>query len=292
MNEYFIQQEVSLKKYNTMRLEATAALLAHVYSINGLIRLITDNAQKKLVLLGNGSNTIFSQDYYDESYLFIVLGNLDQIEYDGQTIKVQCGVSNHQLAWFAQSISSTNYSFLEDIPGSIGGSLIMNAGAYGFSIGDHVIEVTYYDYQTESIITRQTQPDDFNYRSSWFATHPCVVLSATFRTYPDDYATILQYTLELKKKRYLNQPREYPNAGSVFKRPQLNGQEHYIYQLFDGCGLRGYQIGGARISDKHPGFFINTGNATGKDLVELINYAQQSVLLKYSIMIELEWKII
>lgn len=275
-----------------MRLEAKAALFAHVYSIDGLVQLIKDYPQKQLVILGNGSNTIFSKDYYDEQYLFIKVGELNEITYDGNYITAQCGATNHQLAWFAQSLSSANYSFLEDIPGSIGGSLVMNAGAYGQSIGDNTYSVTYYDMVKQEIYTKITQNDDFSYRHSIFANHQIIILSAQFKTYPAEYASILQYTLELKNKRYLNQPREYPNAGSVFKRPQINGQDQYIYQLFDGCNLRGFQIGGAKISDKHPGFFINTGTATPQDVIALINHARQCVLEKYGITIELEWKII
>ena len=97
--------------------------------------------------------------------------------------------------------------------------------------------------------------------------------------------------LEIKKNRYKKQPRDYPSAGSVFKRPYLNGEPFYIWKIIDECGLRGYSIGGAQISTKHPGFIINTGNATGKDVLDLIEYIKSIVLSKYGILLEEEWRI-
>lgn len=273
-----------------MRLKAFADYLLLPYNDMGVKSIFKD--YNDVIVIGNGSNIIFSESEYSSPFLCTKL--LDELEFDGNSIIAGSGVRLSDLAWFALEKHISGFEFLEDIPGSVGGALSMNAGTYNDNIQNIVRSVIVYDRDSDSIIELDSSMllPHWGKRDSYFLHHNCIIISCKFNaSLSDDYLSILDKMLEIKKNRYKKQPRDYPSAGSVFKRPYLNGEPFYIWKIIDECGLRGYSIGGAQISTKHPGFIINTGNATGKDVLDLIEYIKSIVLSKYGILLEEEWRI-
>ncbi len=290
---YLMVRDFSLEQYNSMRLPAYAASVFIPFDACGIEELFSDCDFTDSVILGKGSNTIFSQERYETP--FILTNLMNHIEYDGKSIICDCGVPLSQLAWFALEHSVPGYEFLEDIPGSVGGGLLMNAGTYESCIGDLVRSVLVYDYhenRTKTLVEKELAPC-WKKRDSYFQHYPCFIIRCTFDASQNGvYETILSTMLETKKRRYLKQPRNYPSAGSVFKRPYINNEPKYIWQLFDAACLRGYRIGDAQVSEKHPGFIVNRGNATGKDVIDLMNHCKKVIYEQFGIHIEEEWKII
>lgn len=282
-----------LKQYNSMAIQAYADTVLIPFEASGVLELSFDYSFRDSIILGKGSNVIFAHERYDAP--IILTDFLKKIYYQDESIISECGVSLSQLSWFALENSIPGFEFLEDIPGSVGGGLYMNAGTYEDCIGNMVQSVMIYDYNEgrSKVLAKDELSPFWKKRDSYFQHHPCFILQCSFRTSkPADYETILSKMLDLKKKRYLKQPRNFPSAGSVFKRPYINGEPKYIWQLFDAAGLRGYRIGDAQVSEKHPGFIINRGNATGKDIIDLMNHCKTVVKDQFGIQIEEEWKIV
>ena len=289
-----ILNNVSLKPYNSFKLEAKAALMAFPHNNNGLSDLIqTYQGKKKIVLVGTGSNIIFSKKEYSDEYLFLSLKLMDHIELlDENTISVQGGVRMSSLVWFAIENNIKDLEFLEDIPGTVGGGIIMNAGTYRNTIGKFMKSITYYDLTKNEIITRDIQEGDFSKRKSYWSENPSIVLSAVLQSETGDYVESLRIAMQEKEKRYMKQPRNYPSAGSVFVRPEKDLKEHVVWELLDEVGLRGYAVNGCCFSEKHPGFIVNTGEAEYEDIMELVRIAKERVLEKFGVELNMEWKII
>lgn len=297
MNNFLKIENASLKKYNTLRIDATAKKLFFPLNATGIMDIYNSSNNKQIIVIGNGSNILLSKEYYDENYIFISTKHMDNICIKNNILNVDAGVLLSELSWFALENSIKGFEFLEDIPGSVGGAVIMNAGTYENMIGDLISTVTYYDAETNSIITDTATKEDFGKRSSTWGLQKNIIISVGFGIYIDaidkeNYLLILEEILDNKKCRYMKQPRNYPNAGSVFKRPSKNGKNFYVWKLFDECGLRGCQIGGAMISNKHPGFIVNVNNANYNDVIRLINHAKLKVKDRFGIDLQLEWKII
>ncbi len=293
-HEYFEISNTDLYKYNSMRLHANAERFYLPFTVDGLIEICKKFASaESFTLLGKGSNTIFVSENYSRP---IVCTNLlDKIEFQDGKIVAECGVTLSQLAWFALEKSVGGYEFLEDIPGSVGGALFMNAGTYSDTISQLVESVTVFDFEKSAVLTL-TEDDLKAYwgkRTSYFCKNNCCILECEMKADAvGDYLQILEKMLEIKKSRYLKQPRDYPNAGSVFKRPYKNGEPFYVWKLLEETGLRGYSIGGACISQKHPGFILNSGNCTGTDIQALLDVCKNRVKEKFDIRLEEEWKIV
>lgn len=282
----------SLKQYNTLKIEAKANLMVLPINIKGIQEIYQKYKDKKIIIIGRGSNILLSKDYYDEDYVFINFKLMDNIEYKNNKIYIETGATLSSLSWYAVENNIKGFEFLEDVPGSVGGAIIMNAGTYEDTIGYLTEEVTYYDIKEEKVKTDRVNNGDFGRRHSKWSDENIVVVSCVLKAEPGDYMESLEKLLEIKKKRYRKQPRKFPNAGSVFKRPTLNGVDYYVWKLFDELGLRGYKKNDAMISDKHPGFIINTGNAKAEDILYLINLAKDKVKSHFGITLELEWKVI
>jgi UDP-N-acetylmuramate dehydrogenase len=287
-----ILYNASLKKFNTLRLEARAHTCYVPLTIEGVHQAIQLAKGKKLVLLGNGSNVLFAKDYYDESYAFVVTNRLDDMEIVNNELVVYAGVKLHDLAWFAMDNQIGGYEFCEDIPGTVGGALIMNAGQWEYTIGQYVHWVKIYNLTSEKVQTIIPDDDFFTYRYSRFNEMNAIILSAGLNIQPGDYNDIFNRMMDFKKERYMKQPRNYPNAGSVFKRPFKNGESLFVWKLFDEVDLRGYQIGGAQISPKHPGFIVNVDQATCKDCIDLIDECKSRISKRFDVDLELEWRVI
>ena len=292
-NEFMIAHDFSLKPYNSMRIDAEAETIYMPYTTKGVIELFEKCSDYGFQIIGNGSNIIFAKKKYASPIVLTHL--LNRLSFEGDSIVAQCGVSLSALSWFALEKSVSGYEYLEDIPGSVGGALFMNAGTYENCIGDQVHTVTVYDF-TEKKVMELSGHDLRSYwgrRNSYFQHHHTFIIECALDTKAKgDYLKILETMLEIKKKRYAKQPREYPSAGSVFKRPYIHGEPRYIWQLMDEAGLRGYRIGDAQVSEKHPGFIVNVGEATGKDVVALMNYCKDTIKKKFDITINEEWEIL
>ncbi len=292
MKKNNLKTQVCLKSYNTMSIEAWSDNFIIPFSTEEIAETLREN-NNDVIILGNGSNTIFQQRNYTKPIISTI--GMNRIEYNNGSIIVESGVALYKLSWFALEHCITGFEFLEDIPGSIGGALYMNAGTYEDTIGDKVVSVTIYDYSDNHVkeLPSTEIAAWWGKRKSYFQHHPCFIIRAIFDAgSTGDYEAILDRMLETKKKRYMKQPRNYPNAGSVFKRPYIDGEPRYIWKLFDEAGIRGYRIGDAQVSEKHPGFIVNVGNATGQDVVDLMNYCKRVVWEKYGIKIEEEWRIV
>jgi UDP-N-acetylmuramate dehydrogenase len=291
MQNYLKLIDVPLKKYNTLQLEALAKSVYFPLNKEGLIEVLNETKTNQRILIGKGSNILLKRDVYPETIAFIITTLMDDIHLENDEIYCDAGVSLSQLAWFAIEHSIDGYAFAEDIPGTVGGALIMNAGQYQYTIGQYVNWIDVFDTESNSI--KRIIPTDsfFTYRCAAFKPSEFVVACGLKNQGGDDLEN-LEKVLNYKRERYRKQPRNYPNAGSVFKRPVKNGETLFVWKLFEACGLRGKRIGGAELSFKHPGFIVNVNHATNKDVFDLIELCMTSVKEKFDVDLELEWKVI
>lgn len=291
---YCVLHNVDLYAFNSMRIHSNSENFYLPYTTDGLIEVCRQfTSGKEMLIVGKGSNTIFSENNY--AMPVVCTNMLNIAEKSGKSFVVQSGVTLSELAWLAQEKGVTGYEFLEDIPGSVGGALFMNAGTYDDTISQLVETVKIYDFTSKSVkeIGSEDLGEYWGKRKSYFQQADCCILECRLKADMfDDRADILEKMLDIKKARYSKQPREYPSAGSVFKRPYANGKSVYVWKLLEDVGLRGYSIGGAQVSEKHPGFIVNRNNGTGEDFVELLNLCKSKVKEMFDIDLEEEWRIV
>ena len=241
-----------------------------------------------LYLLGNGSNLLVSDDGIKGIALKINIESLKIQEKTNEVlVEAGAGVKLMQLAHILKENNLTGFEELSGIPGTIGGANMMNAGAYGKELKDILVETKCLN-QSGEIVILKNEEQELKYRSSIFKNKKYIILETTIKLSKGKKEDIEQKMNEFLQKRKEKQPVEYPSAGSTFKR-----RDGIITaKLIDECGLKGYSIGGAQISEKHAGFIINKGNATSKDILELVKYAQDKVFDKFGKKIELEIRIL
>lgn len=233
------------------------------------------------LVIGNGSNLLVSDSGIDR--VVVKLGS-SSCECVGDTVRADAGAPLVSLAKCALSNSLSGIEFLYGIPGSVGGAVVMNAGAYGGEISDVLVETTYFS-RDGKVLKLDAASHEFAYRNSVFKKEPeRIILSSTFKLKGGDASEIKKNMDELMSRRREKQPLEYPSAGSVFKRPP----GHFAGALIEKCGLKGYRIGGAEVSEKHAGFIINKGNATCDDVLGLIDYIKETVLKNTGVELECE----
>lgn len=236
-----------------------------------------------LIFLGNGSNVLGS----DKGYRGIVVktDHLNKIELcENGILNVGAGVRGVKASSFAANNSLSGIEFLHGIPGTIGGAVFMNAGAYDSSMDQVVLQTRYLDDEGNIYVLRG-EDHHFGYRKSFFMEHPTYfILDVTLQLKPGNKEEILSLINDLQQRRREKQPLEYPSAGSTFKRPQ----GHFAGKLIQDAGLGGYSIGGAQVSSKHCGFIINFNNATSGDIVALIQHVQEVVLNRFDVKLECE----
>lgn len=291
MQNYIKLIDVPLKKYNTLQLESYAKCVYFPLNKTGLIEVLNETKDNIRILIGKGSNILLKNEYYPENCVFIITSYMDDIHIENDEIVCEAGVSLSQLAWFAIEHSIDGYAFTEDIPGTVGGALVMNAGQYEFTIGQFVNWVEIYATDTNQLTRIVPDESFFTYRNANFKTTELIIACGLKNQGGDDLEN-LEKVLTYKRERYRKQPRNYPNAGSVFKRPSKNGEWLFVWKLFEACGLRGKRIGGAELSFKHPGFIVNVDHASHKDVFDLIEMCQKTVKDKFDVELELEWKVI
>ncbi|MBR6451541.1 MAG: UDP-N-acetylmuramate dehydrogenase [Lachnospiraceae bacterium] len=247
-----------------------------------LLRLFSDT-KEPLMILGNGSNLLISDKGY-RGTVILMDHNLEEIRVEGVRIFAQAGAGLSRIAATAQQNALTGMEFASGIPGTLGGGIVMNAGAYGGEMKDIVETVTVYEKKSGSVRTIRGEDMDFSYRNSLVKQTGDVVLSAVLRLQEGDVRLIRERMDELKEQRVAKQPLEYASAGSTFKRPE----GHFAGALIQDAGLKGFRVGGAQVSEKHAGFVINTGDATAEDIITLIREVRKRVYERSGVLLEPE----
>lgn len=283
----FTQKE-SMQKHTTFHIGGEADLFVNIADARQLALVLqaAGRAEVPWMVIGNGSNLLVSDLGIDGAVL--QLSGMDGISYDG-SCEITCGAGLRlsQLCVFAAENGLQGLEFAWGIPGTVGGAVYMNAGAYDSEMRNIVTACTVLDSQGEEHILA-AEKLDFGYRSSIFQRQPYIVTAVTVRLQPGDGAQIRAKMEDIFTRRKQKQPLEYPSAGSVFKRPQGN----YAGTMIEACGLKGFTVGGAQVSEKHAGFIINTGSATASDVKRVLEHVQNEVFLKYSVRLEPEIKFI
>ncbi len=272
-----------MKDHTTFKVGGGADIFVTAKTIEeatDIVRLLLAN-NVRFTVIGNGSNLLVSDKGYRGC---IVCMGADTIRADGTRIKASAGAMLSKVAKTAYDNSLTGLEFASGIPGSVGGAVVMNAGAYGSEMKNVISSVTLFDTATLLPVTLSCDEMDVGYRTSVVKKHPYIVLEAEFELECGDRKLIKEKTDELAAARRSKQPLEYPSAGSTFKRPEGN----FAGKLIEEAGLRGYQKGGAAVSDKHCGFVINKGNAAATDVIGLIRDVRQKVFEQSGVMLEPE----
>lgn len=275
-----VKYNEKMSKYTTMRVGGPCDCIVFPDEISKIKEVIDfcKNENITFFVIGNGSNLLVKDEGIHG--VVIKLGHrFSKIELDGEYILAYAGATMPALSQLAKKNSLKGLEFACGIPGTIGGGVKMNAGAYGSQISDILYEVTYMD-EKEEIKIIKNKDCSFGYRKSIFTINPnYVILSAKFKLEKGNIDEIENKMKENSLARKTKQPLEYPNFGSVFKRPE----GYFVGKLVDDAGLRGYKIGGAQVSTKHTGFIVNVDNATCKDVLDLIGYVQTTVYNKFNV---------
>lgn len=244
------------------------------------------NEDTPMFILGNGSNLIV-KDGGIRGIVINILDNFNNIFIKDDIIEADTGVLLSKLSNTAMKNSLARLEFASGIPGTLGGAVVMNAGAYGEQIGDLVIKSEYIDMDG-NIHELQDKEQEFNYRRSFYSNKNLIVLKAVLKLTKSSIPEIKEKMTSLMIQRNEKQPLCYPSAGSIFKRPE----GYYAGKLIEDAGLKGYIHGGAQISEKHTGFIINRGKARASDIIHLIEYAKEIVKIKFGVDLETEVKIV
>lgn len=279
-----IVENVPLKEHTTYKVGGIASCFIYPTNIKNLIKLLKYIRQNniKYKILGNGSNTLFSDKEYRG--VIIKLNHFDDIEIKDTIVVVGAGYNLMKLASLTARKSLTGLEFASGIPGTVGGAVYMNAGAYKSDMGYIVkrVKVLTPDYR---VITMTNRELGFHYRTSFFQEHPeYICLEATIGLNKGKKEEIYKVNQERKKRRLESQPLEYPSAGSVFRNPE----GLFAGKMIEDLGLKGLTKGGAQISTKHANFIINKGNAKASDIKELIEFTQDAVEDKYHVKLKVE----
>ena len=248
------------------------------------VSLLKEN-NVKITIVGNGSNLLVSDDGI-EGAVICIGKDFASVTKNGNTITADAGILLSRLSSFAASNGLTGLEFASGIPGTLGGAIVMNAGAYGGEMKDCVISTTYINCGG-NIRTINGEEHMFSYRKSFFKDGD-IILSSTLSLQKGDEAVIKETMRSLSEKRREKQPLEYPSAGSTFKRPE----GAFAAKLIDDAGLRGFSVGDAEVSEKHCGFVINKGKASFKDVMALMEHIKTTVKDKFGFELEPEVKII
>lgn len=276
----------SMKKHTSFKIGGNADIYVkakNVEDIKYIIKYVKDN-QIPLTVLGNGSNLLVKDNGIRGITMQI---DLQQIVIEDTKVTVGAGVKLGVIANAIQKNELTGFEFAAGIPGTIGGAVRMNAGAYGGEFMNIVTKVTYIT-RDGSIKELSKENLDFSYRHSRFSDTDEIILSATLELQKGNLEEITNKMNELLNARKTKQPLEFPSAGSTFKR----GSDFYASRIIEEAGLKGYKIGGAQVSEKHSGFVINIGNATAKDVLDLTDYMKKVVYEKFNKKLELEVEIV
>ncbi|SFA98039.1 UDP-N-acetylmuramate dehydrogenase [Acetitomaculum ruminis DSM 5522] len=285
-NDYVFKDEL-MSKHTTFKTGGAAKYFVTPDSVEKIVDTIEFCKENKIdfFVMGNGSNLLFSDEGFD-GIVIQIFDKLKNIDIKDGKISVDAGCLLASMSKKAAKDGYTGLEFCSGIPGTVGGAVAMNAGAYGGEMKNVVEEVIL--YTDKGIKTYKCDEMDFGYRKSIVTKNDYIVLGAKINIEKGNIEDINSRMEELKRLRKEKQPLEYPSAGSTFKRPE----GYFAGKLIMDAGLSGYQIGGAKVSPKHCGFVINANKATSKDVYELIKFVQKTVKEKFGVTLETEIKLI
>lgn len=278
-----------MSKHTSFKVGGNVDIFLKVNSFDKLQKIIEISKANNLpiTVVGNGSNLLVSDKGIRGVVIKYIADNCEYLSSD--IIEVEAGAINGAIAYGLLNKELSGFEFASGIPGTIGGAIFMNAGAYGSEMKDIVVDVTYLDIGDNRIKTIENKDCEFSYRNSFFCKDESkIIVKAKLKLTKATKQEIQSKMDEYREKRIETQPLNYPSAGSTFKR----GNGFVTARLIDEAGLKGYKIGGAQVSEKHAGFIINTGDATAKDVLDLIDYVKQKVYEKFNVKIETEVRIL
>ena len=286
IDETRIYKEEPMKKHTTFRVGGNADYFIVPKTIEEVKNVVAlcKETDMPYYILGNGSNLLVSDKGYRGVFIQIYK-EMNEICIEGDQIKVQAGALLSKIGSAALEAGLTGFEFASGIPGTIGGAVVMNAGAYGGEMKDVLEEVTALTPEGEAIVLRKEELE-LGYRTSIIAKKDYIVLEAKLKLEKGEKDAIKGRMDELKLQRTTKQPLEYPSAGSTFKRPE----GYFAGKLIQDAGLRGFQVGGAQVSEKHCGFVINKDHATAADVWELMCQVRAIVKEKFGVELEPEVK--
>ncbi len=282
-----IHKDINLAPYCSMKVGGNAKYFIMPKTVDELLAAVDyfKKSNEKYIVVGNCSNLIFPDGCYDGGVICTTA--IRGISINNGIIQAQCGETLSTLARFACDNSLTGLEFCYGIPGTIGGAVYMNAGAYGGDISQRFLKGTFLTDSGE-IIQIANEDMGFGYRKSRLNNENLILLTAYFTAEIGDKESIKEKMDELMAKRKAAQPLDYPNSGSAYKRPE----GHFAGTLIEQCGLKGFAVGGAKISEKHAGFIINYNNATATDVIKLLEKVADIVFENTGVRLEAEIKII
>ncbi len=273
-----IKKNELMKNHTSFKIGGPADEFCEVKSV-GEIKELIEYAKAKGIcytVIGNGSNLLVGDKGIRGLVIKIAKG-FDNTEINGETITSESGILLSRLAKIALKNSLSGLEEVSGIPGTLGGAIYMNAGAYGGEMKKVVKRVTYLG--DGEIKTARGDELDFGYRKSMFSEKDLIILSAELELKKGDYDEIKSRMEDYKERRTSKQPITVPSAGSTFKRPE----GYFAGKLIEDAGLKGFSLGGAEVSEKHSGFVVNTGDATAKDVLDLIEHIKNTVFEKFGV---------
>lgn len=285
-----VKKDVDLKTLTSFAIGGVAKWVIEPSDIEEFYKLVQLLAKKKTpyYILGNGTNVLFSDEGYDG--VIIRIGNqFSNMQHDDSYFQVESGCSLSRFLTYACSEGYGGMEGLFGIPGTVGGGVRMNCGAFGYEIADHLVGVMYLDGDT--LRYKKKEELELGYRTSWFVRHPdIIILRVDFDLEKVDQKQSEKSMQEYMQKRIEAQDLDYPSAGSVFKRNE--NLPAPVSKILDEIGLKGYSVGGAMISKKHAGFLINFASASSQNVLDLIQYVKNQVYAKYGVHLEVEIEIV
>ncbi len=279
-----IKQNEPMSRHTSFKIGGNADLYIIPHDMDALIETvrILKETETKRYFLGNATNVLFDDAGFRGAV--VSLGNICAIKVIENRIIAEAGASLNLVCKTARDKELSGLEFAYGIPGSIGGAVFMNAGAYGGEMSQVVAQSTYFSLDDMTVHTIPLTAHEYGYRESVYRHNNWLVLSAVLELQKGEYDKINAAMNDYMSRRVDKQPLEYPSAGSVFKR--YPGR--YTGQMIEECGLKGYSIGGAQVSEKHAGFIVNKGRATSADVLALIEHIKNEVYKKFDCRIECE----
>ncbi|MDD4715471.1 MAG: UDP-N-acetylmuramate dehydrogenase [Oscillospiraceae bacterium] len=285
-----LRKNEPMEQHTSFRIGGPALLMVLPKTEEELLELcrIARETDVEPLVIGNGSNLLVADEGIS-AFVVKTFDGLKEIRLEGDhELVVQSGALLSQAASFALNRGLSGMEFAQGIPGTIGGAVVMNAGAYGGEMRDVVTETSYLDLKTGEIRKACGQAQEFSYRNSIFSNGEKIIFRVRLRLRPDDPESIRARMESYSRRRRESQPLDRPSAGSTFKRPQ----GHFAAALIDQAGLKGFTVGGAQVSPKHAGFIVNLGNATCGDVLRLVEQVRKRVLYNSGVRLDLEVRVL
>lgn len=276
-----------MKKHISFKVGGPCDILVRPKSVEEIRNVMKVLKEKNIPFLikGNGTNILIRDGGY-RGVVIELSDNFNEVKINGSEVEVQAGELLSIIGKKVMEASLTGFEFASGIPGTLGGAIAMNAGAYGGEMKNIIKEVTLVDMDG-NVVTYNNKEMDFGYRHSVLTDTDMIAISAIISLEPGNYEEIKEKMEDLALRRRTNQPLEYPSAGSTFKRPE----GYFAGKLIQDSDLKGSSVGGAMVSEKHSGFVINYDNATAKDITDLIEHVKKTVYEKQGVHLEEEVKI-